>query len=88
MKKLKRQILNAMDLALRTVNTDDEPVFIIQHGPISYFIVRDYNDGTEKLCWLDDDGMKRTMVKAYFDEVDFNSRLELYYAAIKYDHVV
>lgn len=88
MKKLKRQILNAMDLAMRTVNTDDEPVFIIQHGPISYFIVRDYNEGTEKLCWLDDDGMKRTMVKAYFDEVDFNSRLELYYAAIKYDHVV
>lgn len=88
MKKLKRQILNAMDLALRTVNTDDEPVFIIQHGQISYFIVRDYNDGTENLYWLDDDGMKRMMIKAYFDEVDFNARLELYYAAIKYDHVV
>ena len=88
MKKLKRQIMNAMDLALRTINNEDDPVFIIQYGPISYFIVRDYNDGTEKLCWLDDDGMKRTMVKAYFDEVDFNSRLELYYAAIKYDHVV
>jgi hypothetical protein len=77
-----------MDLALRTINNEDDPVFIIQYGPISYFIVRDYNDGTEKLCWLDDDGMKRTMVKAYFDEVDFNARLELYYATIKYDHVV
>lgn len=88
MKKLKRQILNAMDLALRTINNNDEPVYIITHGAISYFIVRDYNDGTEKLCWLDDDGTKRTMAKAYFDEVDFNARLELYYAVIKYDHVV
>lgn len=88
MKKLKRQILNAMDIALRTTSNNDEPSYIIPYGRISYFIVRDYNDGTENLYWLDDDGMKRMMVKAYFDEVDFNARLELYYAAIKYDHVV
>ena len=88
MKKLKRQILNAMDIAMRTINNNDDPVYIIPHRAISYFIVRDYNDGTEKLCWMNDDGDKRMLVKAYFDEVDFNARLELYYAAIKYDHVV
>lgn len=87
MKKLKRQILNAMDIAMRTA-IDGEPVYIISHEAISYFIVRDYNEGTEKLCWLDDDGTKRTIVKADFIEADFNARLELYYAAIKYDHVV
>ena len=88
MKKLKRQILNAMDIAMRTINNEDDPAYIIPHGAISYFIVRDYNDGTEKLCWMADDGNKRMLVKADLVEVDFNARLELYYAAIKYDHVV
>lgn len=86
MKKLKRRILNAMDLAMR--NNIDDPVYIIQYGPISYILNRDYNDGTENLFWLDDTGTKRLMVRAYFDEVDFNTRLELFYAAIKYDHIV
>lgn len=86
MKKLKRRILNAMDLAVK--NNTDDPVYIIQYGPISYVLNRDYNDVTENLCWLDDTGTKRLMVKVCFDEVDFNARLELYYAAIKYDHIV